>query len=150
MFDGSGYIDNSHVFISNNMVKLLGVRTKRSILASNFVGVLYGLMIALSITMWITVEIIRFIGDMASELKTEGETPVTFGLLDNMFQASADIEVISVLILSMVVLHALFSAIIITKLRGGHMLGAAVHFVALTWIGALSSYIVTVFMAGLL
>jgi flagellar protein FlaJ len=145
-----GKPEPTSMFISNNMLKLLGVRTKRTILASNFVGVLYGLMIALSITMWITVEIIRFMGEMASGLMSQGDTPVTFGLLDNMFQASADIEVISVLILSMVVLHALFSALIITKLRGGHMLGAAVHFVALTWIGALSSYIVTVFMSGLL
>ncbi len=60
--------EETSLFISNNLFKILAIRKKRISISSSFVGVLYGVMIALAFTMWITVGITEYMSEVVGNL----------------------------------------------------------------------------------
>ena len=54
------------MLISNNAFRVLTIRKKRSVTASSFVGILYGVMISLAVTLYITIGIVDYMATMIS------------------------------------------------------------------------------------
>ncbi|HVO77820.1 MAG TPA: type II secretion system F family protein [Methanomassiliicoccales archaeon] len=137
-------------FISQNMFKTLAIRKKRNAMASNFTGVLYGIMVALSFTLWVTIGITTYMSDMIGNLVITGGTTASGGILTNIFNANFDPAPLAIMTFAVLVIHAFFSSLILPLMRGGHPTTAAIHFVILIWVGALSSFAVDIMLKGVL
>ncbi|HUL39413.1 MAG TPA: hypothetical protein VLU38_03890, partial [Methanomassiliicoccales archaeon] len=138
------------VFISNNMGKILGVRKKRNVLAGSFVGVLYGVMVATGFTLFITVGIVDYMGHMINALVVPGDQVAQLGILTSIFSASFNVEALRTMVYLLIVVHAAASAIMLTILKGGHIVGAGVHFMVMIWIGMATAYLAELALGGLL
>lgn len=136
-------------FISNNLFKVLTIRKKRLSISSGFVGVLYGIMISLAFTMWITIGIIKYMSDVVTNLNVDTSDIPTGGFLDSIFNASYNVDLLSMMVFAIIIVHAFFSALMLPIVKGGNIATTGVHFVVLIWIGALSGYIVDLILKGL-
>ncbi|OPY32557.1 MAG: flagellar assembly protein J [Methanomassiliicoccales archaeon PtaU1.Bin124] len=141
--------DATSMFISNNMFKILAIRKKRVTISSNFLGVLYGVAVALAFTMWVTVAITEYMSSTVSALDLGDTSAFGGGFLSTMFNASYSVEPLKMMVVCVIIIHAFFSSLMLPLIKGGHIATAAIHFVILVWIGALSGFIVDSMMAGL-
>ena len=138
------------IFISNNLMKVLSVRKKRFLIASSFMGVIYGIMFSIAFTLWITIGIVDYISETMNSLVIENTDLLPGGFIDNLFASNIDTGLLSTMVLAMVVIHGVSSSIMLAILRGGNAVGSAIHFVGLVIVGAMSSFLVDLFMQVLL
>jgi flagellar protein FlaJ len=138
------------IFISSNMFKVLTVRKRRQTIASSFVGILYGIMISLSVTLYVTIGIVAFMGKMMSDLAVQNPDFISGGFLTSIFSASYSTAGIELMAFSVIFIHALMSSLMLPMLKGGHLAGAVIHFIALMWIGSVGSYFSSIMIGGLI
>jgi len=138
------------LFISNNMFKVLTIRKRRSVIASSFVGILYGVMISLSITLYITISIVQYMGAMMSQLAIDDTGFMAGGYLSSIFSADFNTAGIELMVFSIIFVHAALSSLMLPMIKGGHIVGSLVHFIALIWIGSLASAISQFMITALL
>ncbi len=137
------------LFISNNMFRVLSIRKKRSQTASSFVGILYGVMISLAVTLYITIGIVDYMaGVMSSIVITDGGASTSF--LGSILSANFDIGGIEMMVFAVVIVHATLSSLMLPMIKGGHIVGSVVHFIALIWIASASSMVSQYLIGGLL
>jgi flagellar protein FlaJ len=137
------------LFISNNMFRVLSIRKKRSQTASSFVGILYGVMISLAVTLYITVGIVGYMGGVMSSVVIE-DTGSGSAFLSGLLSANFDIGTIELMVFAVVIVHATLSSLMLPMIKGGHVVGSVVHFIALIWIASASSLISQSLIGGML
>lgn len=137
------------LFISDNMFRVLSIRKKRSQTASSFVGILYGVMISLAITLYITVGIVGYMGDVMSSVVIESPGSSS-SFLSGLLSANFDIAGIEMMVFAVILVHATLSSLMLPMIKGGHVVGSVVHFIALIWIGSTSSLLSQYLIGGLL
>jgi flagellar protein FlaJ len=136
-------------FISNNMFRVLSIRKKRSQTASSFVGILYGVMISLAVTLYITIGIVDYMSGVISTLViNDGGASISF--LNGLLSADFDIGGLEMMVFAVVFVHAILSSLMLPMIKGGHIVGSVVHFIALIWIASASSLISQYLIGGLL
>jgi len=138
-------------FISTNMNKFLALRKKRNVFVSGMTGAAYGTMVALAGTMWIMYAIIRHIGvileDMYADMAAAGPGAAFMGgIIDPMY----DLEVLSLVVLMILSIHAAVSAITLSNMKGGHWFSGSLHFGGMVIVGVFCTYVVDVFVGILL
>ncbi|MEM2944618.1 MAG: type II secretion system F family protein [Methanomassiliicoccales archaeon] len=138
------------LFISNNMSRILAVRKKRLILAGNYVGILYGIMVAVSFTLFSTVGILEYMGNMISSLIPPDADIMSFGILSAIYEAKFAVADLTMMVYAVIVVHAAVSSVILVILKGGHLAGAVVYFVSMVWIGVATSVVVDALITGML
>lgn len=138
------------MFISANMFKVLAIRKKRQIVASGYLGVLYGIMISLAFTLYITVGISEYMSTTIAGLNLENVDLGGASFLNTLFNSHFDVGPLKLMVFAIIFVHAFFSSLMLPMLRGGHMAGAAIHFIALLWIGSVSAFVVDMMLKGLL
>jgi flagellar protein FlaJ len=135
-------------FIDDNHTRVLALRRKKLIMRSNFLGVAYGILFALAVTMWVTVAIVEEMGGMLASDNTG------FGYGDRIMSyiqaTSADLSLMMGMCVAMIVVHAAVSAAMLAFLKGGRITGCTMHFAALTGIGMITWYPVNAILAMLL
>jgi flagellar protein FlaJ len=137
------------LFISNNMFRVLSIRKKRSQTASSFVGILYGVMISLAVTLYITIGIVDYMAQvMSTVVITDGGASTSF--LSGILSADFDVGGIEMMVFAVVMVHATLSSLMLPMIKGGHVVGSIVHFIALIWIASASSLISQSLISGLL
>ena len=141
--------DETSLFISNNMFKILSIRKKRGLVASSFFGVLYGVMVSLSFTIWITIGITKYMAEVVGTIEIE-DTDMGGSFLSTILTADFSVEPLEYMAFSVMVIHAFFSAIMLPLLKGGHMATAAIHLISLLWIASASQFIVDIMLESLL
>ncbi|MDD1772099.1 MAG: archaellar assembly protein FlaJ [Methanomassiliicoccales archaeon] len=141
--------DETSLFISNNMFKILSIRKKRALVASSFFGVLYGVMVSLSFTIWITIGITKYMAEVVGTIEIE-DTDMGGSFLNTLLNANFDVQPLEYMAFSVMVIHAFFSAIMLPLLKGGHMATAAIHLISLLWIASASQFIVDILLESLL
>ncbi|MCG7841392.1 MAG: archaellar assembly protein FlaJ, partial [Methanomassiliicoccales archaeon] len=119
--------DETSLFISDNMFKILSIRKKRTIIASNFFGVLYGVMISLAFTLWITIGITQYMGDVMGGIKIADEGVMDEGFLSTILNSDFDIGPLRLMAFGVILVHAFFSSLMLPLMRGGHIMSAAIH-----------------------
>ena len=124
--------------ISRNFVRILGLRKKRYQSASEMTGMLYGVMIAISFAMYITVEVL----DRIQRLYQDVQTPVAFETVAVLEYSFFSEELMAGIILVLVVSHSFISALLFRVMSGGHKAGSLIHFVAMVWVAAIVSIVV--------
>jgi len=143
--------DETSMFISNNIFKIQTIRKKRVTLSGNFLGMLYGVAVALAVTLWITVAIADYMSSTISSIDISStSSSFDVGFLATLFNASFNTDLLKIMVVSVIVIHSVFSGLMIPLIKGGHIASAAIHIVVLIWIGALSMYIVDLMMKTML
>jgi flagellar protein FlaJ len=135
------------MFISNNMFRVLSIRKKRSVTASSFVGILYGVMISLAVTLYITLGIIEYMSDMIQTTLATTDLGMTF--INGLFLTTFDLNLIDLMVFAIVIVHATLSSLMLPMIKGGHIVGSGIHFVAMVWIASIASFL-SKFLIGLL
>ncbi|MBI0584381.1 MAG: archaellar assembly protein FlaJ [Methanomassiliicoccus sp.] len=138
------------VFISNNMFRVLTIRKKRSATASSFVGILYGVMISLAVTLYITIGIVNYMSDIMSSIVIDDPGFASGSFLTGILSASFDTASIELMVFSVIIVHATLSSVMLPMIKGGHIVGSVVHFIALIWIASAASLISQYLVGGLL
>jgi flagellar protein FlaJ len=138
------------IFISNNMFKVLTIRKRRQTIGSSFVGLLYGIMVSLSVTLYVTVGIVDYMGQVMGDLAVSNPDFVSGGFLTNIFSASYSTAGIELMTFCVIFIHALFSSIMLPMLKGGHLAGSIIHFIAMMWIGSVGGFMAQMMIGGLM
>jgi len=119
--------------ISDNFLKMVGLRKERYQSSMNFVGILYGLTLGISVTIAMAIGIMGMMEEAFSSLDIGGELPISLGtfayepLVLYGFQAGV------------IMVHSLVSAWIIRLVSGGHRYVMMLHFSGMFWLGAIVS-----------
>jgi len=121
--------------ISENMLKIIGLRKKRYQSASAMIGVLYGIGIAVTLSVYVSVGMINAINDMYEEMEIPGQ-------LDDFsvfFEAAFTPGVLHIAALIVVLQHVMTSSVMIKITGGGRMEGALTHLVGMLWMSGITA-----------
>ncbi len=142
--------EKTSYFISKNMNKFLALRKKRDVFVSSMTGVAYGTMVALAGTMWIMYAIIKHIG-LVLETMYEGVASGTAGaFMGGIINPSYDLEVLSLVVLVILAIHAAVSSITLSTMKGGHWFSGSFHFSGMVIVGIACTYAVDAFIGVIL
>jgi len=118
--------------ISTNMSEVLQLREQRAQSTVTFVGLLYGITAAAAFAFFIGLEVVNVLTTMSAGLDTP-DMAVT-----NIVHTSVyDMALIEYILLLIVLLNAMLSSLMIRAADGGNSANAYIHFVFLTWVGAI-------------
>ena len=121
--------------ISRNHSEVMKVREQRKQATTTLVGVLYGLTAASVFAFFVGLETVEMMITIMDDMGDLGR----MSFLINT--AQYDLDVIEFLILLTVLLNALLSSVMVRVSDRGHQVSGYVHFVALTWTGALTAVV---------
>jgi len=123
--------------ISENFLKIVGLRRMKYDSASTLTGILYGLAFAISFVLYMTLMILenfdRLAQNVAISLRETGGTVAPINNIMILNAGAFNFDLLGGAMLFMVLVHALVSAVTTRMISGGHRGGAAWHFVLLTW-----------------
>jgi flagellar protein FlaJ len=132
--------------ISENMNEVLQLRQQRRQATTTLVGLLYGITAASTFAFFIGLEVVNILSNMSLDLQTGSEFDV--GSLINT--GVYDIPLIEFLLVIVIMFGAMLSALMIRTVDGGHKMNTYIHFVILTWIGALVAIITKTLVASVI
>ncbi|WP_435316817.1 archaellar assembly protein FlaJ [Haloarchaeobius sp. TZWSO28] len=120
--------------ISRNLGEVLKVREQRQQATTTLIGVLYGLTAASVFSFFVGLEVVELLMQITEDMNLSA-SQMSFLLSTKQY----DVQMIEFLLILTIVLNAVLSSIMIRVTDRGHMLSGYVHFVALTWTGALTA-----------
>ncbi|OLZ39726.1 flagellar assembly protein FlaJ [Natrinema saccharevitans] len=131
--------------ISENQNEVLKVREKREQATMTLIGVLYGITAAAVFSFFVGLEVVDIMMGITSEMDLEQQSDVAGNLLST---EQYDIQTIEYLLLLTILINAALSAVMIRITDRGHIISGLVHFVFMTWLGAViavvTQYVVNV------
>ncbi len=123
--------------ISESYIKMIGLRKKRYQSATNLTGILYGLMVGMAFTLYTTYNLMKMMADMVKYYPVNLQQYIKIPLLAAQFP----LDTANVVFLSLLVVHAFISAMMIKIVSGSHRHSIYLHFSMLVWIGLVVSYL---------
>ncbi len=123
--------------IATNFHRIVTLRKKRVQSASSLVGVFYGLTAGIGFTMYISVGVI----DMMQSMFASVEMPAGMSMGMVIYTNVGDVEVLSLMVLLIMIVHSLMSALLIRVVDGGHFLSATIDFVIMVWISGITAVV---------
>lgn len=117
--------------ISENMNEVLKLREQRRQEVSTVVGVIYGLTAAAVFAFFTGLEVVELLVGMFDSMSLQGSFAGSL-----LHTAAYEVRSIEFLLLCVVLLNALLSSLLVRVIDRGHYVSALVHFVLLTWLGA--------------
>ena len=121
--------------ISENMNEVQQLRQSREQATTTLIGLLYGITAASTFAFFIGLQVVNILASMSLDLQT-GSSDFDVGTLINT--EVYNIPLIEFLLIVIIMFGAMLSALMIRTVDGGHKLNTYLHFVALTWIGAIT------------
>ncbi|GAB6863233.1 archaellar assembly protein FlaJ [Haloplanus litoreus] len=132
--------------ISENMNHVNQLRQQREQATVTMIGLLYGITAASSFAFFIGFKIVDILASMSLDLTTTSQ----FSAGQLIHTEVYDLPLIQFLLLSVVMINAVLSALMIRTVDGGHKANALLHFVLLAWIGCLVAMLTMSVVGGLL
>ncbi len=130
--------------ISQNQNQVLKVREQRQQATTTLTGVLYGITAASVFAFFIGLEVVEIMMEITTEMDFgagsggEGAGVSGGGVASNLLHTEQyDLGAIEYLLIMTVLINAMLSSIMIRITDRGHMISSLVHFVLLTWLGAI-------------
>jgi flagellar protein FlaJ len=121
--------------ISENMNEVQQLRQSRSQATTTLIGLLYGITAASTFAFFIGLQVVNILASMTLDLQT-GSSDFDVGTLINT--EVYDIPLIEFLLVVIIMFGAMLSALMVRTVDGGHKANTFVHFVALSWLGAIT------------
>ena len=131
--------------ISRNQSEVLKLREQRQQATTTLIGVLYGLTAASVFSFFVGLEVVEMLMTIVSDMDLQA-SQMSFLLSTEQY----DVQTIEYLLILTIVLNALLSSIMVRVADRGHILSGYVHFVALTWTGALTAVITKIAVDALI
>jgi flagellar protein FlaJ len=133
--------------IGENMNEVLQLRQQRKQATTTLIGLLYGITAASTFAFFIGLQVVNILSNMSLDLTTSANFDV--GSLINT--GVYNIPLIEFLLIIIIMFGAMLSSLMIRTIDGGHKMNTFMHFVILSWIGALTAiatkWLVNVFLA---
>ncbi|MUW14782.1 archaellar assembly protein FlaJ [Halorubrum sp. CBA1125] len=120
--------------ISANMNAVNQLREQRRQAAVTFIGLLYGITAAATFAFFIGLEIVAILADLTADF---GIDQMDIGQI--VYPSAYDIPLIEYLLLTVVLFNAALSSQMIRRIDGGNPANGYIHFVLLTWLGAVTA-----------
>jgi flagellar protein FlaJ len=120
--------------ISENMNEVLQLRQQRSQETTTLIGLLYGITAASTFAFFIGLQVVNILAQMSLSLDAGSRLDV--GSLINT--GVYNIPLIEFLLIIIIMFSAMLSALMVRTVDGGHKANTYMHFVILSWIGALT------------
>jgi flagellar protein FlaJ len=134
--------------ISENMMEVQQLRQQRSQATTTLIGLLYGITAASTFAFFIGLQVVNILASMTLNLNSSS-TDFDVGSLINT--SVYNIPLIEFLLVIIIVFGAMLSSLMVRTVDGGHKLNTYLHFVLLTWIGAVigvaTKWLVSQFLA---
>ncbi|MBP2029973.1 flagellar protein FlaJ [Methanohalophilus levihalophilus] len=121
--------------LASNFLKIVNLRKKRYQSASSLVGVLYGLTAGIAFTLNISVSVVGLMQDMFTSMQMDSD--MSLGMI--IYTDIGSVQLLSLMIMFIVFVHAAVSALLIRVVNGGHMLSGTTDFVIMMWIGGVGA-----------
>ncbi|MFC4407352.1 archaellar assembly protein FlaJ [Haloarchaeobius iranensis] len=131
--------------ISRNQSEVLKLREQRQQATTTLIGVLYGLTAASVFSFFVGLEVVEMLMTIVSDMDLQA-SQMSFLLSTEQY----DVQTIEYLLILTIVFNAMLSSIMVRVADRGHILSGYVHFVALTWTGALTAVITKVAVDALI
>ncbi|MFW5865727.1 MAG: hypothetical protein ACOCU6_01400 [Nanoarchaeota archaeon] len=127
--------------ISKNIIHQLSLRKLRDQQASSMKGLVYGLFFGIIITVFISVDISRFLIDTFSMNDSQAES---MGFVQSIFPniSAINFDFVFTMVALMLVFHAFASSFMMKLVEGGSLYSALTDFIILVWIITILSLIV--------
>jgi flagellar protein FlaJ len=120
--------------IGENMNEVLQLRQKRSQAATTMIGLLYGITAASTFAFFIGLQVVNILAGMSLELDAGSRLDVNSLINTSVY----NIPLIEFLLVVIIMFSAMLSALMIRTVDGGHKSNTYLHFVMLSWIGAIT------------
>ena len=120
--------------ISANMSTVNQLREQRRQAATTFIGLLYGITAAATFAFFIGLEIVAILADLTADFELD---QMDIGQI--VYPGAYDIPLIEYLLLVVVLFNAALSSQMIRRIDGGNPANGYIHFVLLTWLGAVTA-----------
>ncbi|MEF8825710.1 MAG: archaellar assembly protein FlaJ [Halapricum sp.] len=121
--------------ISENMNQVLQLRQQRRQETTTLIGLLYGITAASTFAFFIGLQVVNILTGLTLNLASTSEFDVASLINTSVY----NIPLIEFLLIIIIVFNAMLSALMIRTLDGGHKMNSYMHFVILTWLGALTA-----------
>jgi len=133
--------------IAENMNEVLKLRQQRSQATTTLVGLLYGITAASTFAFFIGLQVVNLLSEMSLNLQTES---VNFDVGSLINTEVYNIPLIEFLLIIIIMFGAMLSALMIRTVDGGHKMNTYVHFVVLSWIGAITGVVTKIMVAAVI
>ena len=120
--------------ISTNMSAVNQLREKRRQSAVTFIGLLYGITAAATFAFFIGLEVVGILADITADFGVD-----RLDMAKIVHPGAYNMPLIEFLLLAVVAFNAALSSQMIRTIDGGNPANGYIHFVALTWLGALTA-----------
>ncbi len=120
--------------ISTNMNSVNQLREQRRQAAVTFIGLIYGITAAATFAFFIGLEIVSILAELSADFELD---QLDIGQI--VYAGAYDIPLIEYLLLIVVIFNAGLSSQMIRTIDGGNPANGYIHFVLLTWLGALTA-----------
>jgi flagellar protein FlaJ len=123
------------------------LRQKREQATTTMVGLLYGITAASTFAFFIGLQVVNILAEMSLSLNAGSRLDVNSLINTGVY----NIPLIEFLLVVIIMFSAMLSALMIRTIDGGHKANTYMHFVLLSWIGAITGtftkWLVTQFLA---
>jgi flagellar protein FlaJ len=120
--------------ISRNLNEVLKVREQRRQATSTMIGVIYGLTATTAFALFVGLEVVAVLIELTEQMQLSS-SEVSFLFSTSMYH----LPTIELLLVVVLVLNAAFSAVLVRVIDRASFRSGLVHFVLLTWTGALTA-----------
>jgi flagellar protein FlaJ len=112
------------------------LRQSREQATTTLIGILYGITAASTFAFFIGLQVVNILESMSLSLESGSSD---FDVASLIHTGVYDIPLIEFLLIIVVVFNAFLSSLMIRETDGGHKLNAYLHFLVITWLGAVIS-----------
>ncbi|WP_339105748.1 archaellar assembly protein FlaJ [Haloterrigena salinisoli] len=119
--------------INKNQNEVLKVREKRQQATTTLIGVLYGITASSVFAFFIGLEIVEIMMDITAEMNMDEMNSAAGSF---MHTEQYNLVAIEYLLIITILINAMLSSIMIRITDRGHLISSLVHFVFMTWLGA--------------
>lgn len=120
--------------IAENMNQVLQLRQQRRQATTTLIGLLYGITAASTFAFFIGLQVVNLLSQMSLGLSAD----MSGFDVNSLIQTGVyDIPLIEFLLVIVIMFSAMLSSLMIRTVDGGHKMNTYMHFVVLSWLGAL-------------
>lgn len=132
--------------VSNNFIMINSLRDRRARTVSSLIGICYGTIIGMALSLYISYGVI----DTLSKLYSTLELPRN--IIGNLLYpvSGIDMAYLNIAIQFILMFHAVISSIIVKIVDGGRWMSGLVHMVGMLWLAAVSGYVSQIVISQLL
>jgi len=126
--------------ISDNFIRILGLREMKYESGSTFLWMLYGLTLSMGFLMYFGLYIVEQFANLFRDInlpESSGMEPLFF-----FKEAIVNIPVLWVVMWVALVIHCALAALMVKTITGGHRMAAGAHFVGMLWTGTITAVMV--------